>query len=128
MLLGVQRAEQQKNGVGQTKKTKKGEKSGSKVGSHIRRPVFALVYFSDRFNEQRRFSQCRGPILQTGLPDFFVQYTNKGENVQKYIPQNIPNSQKNISNGCKIHQMSIKYTNIFLCKALQNLTKLQFLA
>jgi hypothetical protein len=24
--------------------------------------------------------------------------------------------------------MSIKYTNIFLCKALQNLTKLQFLA
>jgi hypothetical protein len=32
-----------------------------------------------------------------------------------------------ISNGCKIDQMSIIYSNIFHCKALQNLPKCRFL-
>jgi hypothetical protein len=33
----------------------------------------------------------------------------------------------NISNGRKIDQMFIKYTNIFHCKTFQNLPKLEFL-
>jgi hypothetical protein len=34
---------------------------------------------------------------------------------------------QNILNGCKIDQISIKYTNIFLCKTLQKLPKFGFL-
>jgi hypothetical protein len=40
---------------------------------------------------------------------------------QKYTKQ-----QYNISNGRKIDQMFIKYTNIFHCKTLQNLPNLDF--
>jgi hypothetical protein len=36
-------------------------------------------------------------------------------------------AQENIPNGSKIDQMAITYTNIFHCKALQNLPKLGFL-
>jgi hypothetical protein len=46
----------------------------------------------------------------------------------KNIPndQKIPNDHKSIPNGSKIEEMSIKFTNIFYCKTLQNLPKLAF--
>jgi hypothetical protein len=51
-------------------------------------------------------------LCTSGLPDFSgCGYTKR--------PQNIPN-------GCKIDQMAINYTNIFHCKALQNLPKVGF--
>jgi hypothetical protein len=39
----------------------------------------------------------------------------------------IPEWQQNIPNGSKIDEMSVKFTNIFYCKSLQNLPKLAFL-
>jgi hypothetical protein len=55
---------------------------------------------------------------------FFLQHTKTGKIYQittKYTkcPQSVPNT-------CKIDQMSIKYTNIFLCKTLQKLPKFGF--
>jgi hypothetical protein len=35
--------------------------------------------------------------------------------------------QQNMANGRKIYQMGMNYTNIFLCKILQNLPKFEFL-
>jgi hypothetical protein len=64
-------------------------------------------------------------ILGPGLPDFSWHNTPKRDTYTK-IPQNIPNGNKMCCvNGRKIdHQMATKYTNIFHCKALQNLPKL----
>jgi hypothetical protein len=56
---------------------------------------------------------------------FLVQFPNTGENVPKY--QKYTKQPSNRSNGRKIDQMSIIYTNIFQCKALRNLPKLGFL-
>jgi hypothetical protein len=51
--------------------------------------------------------RCRRlPLQKQGCQIFLVQYTKTG---------------KNISNGHKIDLMSIKYTNIFYCKTVQNL-------
>jgi hypothetical protein len=54
-----------------------------------------------------------------GCQIFLGATYQNGKNVPKW-PQNIPN-------GCKIDEMSIKFTNIFYCKTLQNLPKLEFL-
>jgi hypothetical protein len=56
---------------------------------------------------------------------FVTQYTKTGENIPNYY--NITKWPLNIPNGRKIFQMTIKYTNIFHSKALQDLPKLGFL-
>jgi hypothetical protein len=58
--------------------------------------------------------------MGAGLPDF--SWYNKPQNMEKYTKWTY-----NIPNGHKIYQMVIKYTNIFFCKALQNLPKVGFL-
>jgi hypothetical protein len=58
------------------------------------------------------FVMCRAARL------FLVQHTKTGENIpdgQKILPNG-----KNMHNGRKIFQTVVKYTNIFLFKALQN--------
>jgi hypothetical protein len=60
-----------------------------------------------------------------GCQSFLGAIYQKG----KYIPNyhTIYKMSINISNGCKIDQMSIKYTSSFHCKTLPNLPKLRFL-
>jgi hypothetical protein len=53
---------------------------------------------------------------------FLVQNTKTGEKIPKYHKYN--NRTQNISNGRKIDQMSIKYTNILHFKTLQNVPKI----
>jgi hypothetical protein len=52
-----------------------------------------------------------------------TKYQN-GENIPNY--HEMAKWYQNIPNGCNIFQMTIKCTNIFLSKALQNLPKLGF--
>jgi hypothetical protein len=54
---------------------------------------------------------------------FLTQYTKWGKITQ--LPHYV--IAKNIPDGCKIFQMTIKSTNIFNSKALQNLPNLGFL-
>jgi hypothetical protein len=56
---------------------------------------------------------------------FLTQYTKTVKKRQTY--QNITKWPWNIPDDNKIFQMTVKYTNMFLCKALQNLPKLGFL-
>jgi hypothetical protein len=63
---------------------------------------------------------------RAGLPVFsWTQYTKMVKKLPNY--HNITKWPQNISHGRKIFQMTIKYTNIFNSKALQNLPKLEFL-
>jgi hypothetical protein len=55
-----------------------------------------------------------------------TKYQNGGKCTK--LPQNTPKGHKILANGRKIDQTSIKYANIFHCKALQSLPKLRFLA
>jgi hypothetical protein len=57
---------------------------------------------------------------------FFIQYTKTRENIPNYILQHYQMAIK-IPNGCKIFQMTIKYTSIFHSKAFQNLPRLEIL-
>jgi hypothetical protein len=59
--------------------------------------------------------------VRAGLPDFPLNNIPKGENI--YIPNylSITEWSWNIQTDRKIYQMTIKYTNIFHSKALQNL-------
>jgi hypothetical protein len=59
------------------------------------------------------------------MPDFWGTTYQNGKNTKG--PQNVSNGIiYNIMHGSKIDQMAIKYTNIFHCKTLQNLTKMGF--
>jgi hypothetical protein len=61
-----------------------------------------------------------------GLPDFsWYKIPKWGKMYQVTTKYN--KWAQHILNGRKIDQMVIKYTNIFLCKTLQNLPKLGFL-
>jgi hypothetical protein len=53
--------------------------------------------------------------FKAGLTDF--SWYNKPK------PEKYTKSPTNIRNGRKIHQIAIKYTNIFHCKTLKNLPK-----
>jgi hypothetical protein len=66
-----------------------------------------------------------GPLTAAGLPDLVTVYQN-GENFTK-LPQHYLMAMKYIPDVFKIFQMTIKCTNIFNSKALQNLPKLVFL-
>jgi hypothetical protein len=57
----------------------------------------------------------------------FLGTIYQNEETYTKLPQNIPNGHKITSNGRKIDQICIKYTNILHCKTLQILPKLQFL-
>jgi hypothetical protein len=70
---------------------------------------------------------CVGALIfggfQAGLPD--LSCYNKPKLGKLYqITRNYTKFPLNMANGRKIYQMDIKYTNIFHCKALQNLPKI----
>jgi hypothetical protein len=56
---------------------------------------------------------------------FLLQLTKMGKIYQ--ITRKNTKCQQNMANRRKIYQMGMKYTNIFLCKILQNLPKFEFL-
>jgi hypothetical protein len=64
--------------------------------------------------------------IRSGLPDFSWYNVPKRGKIYQII---IKYSEwlQNIQNCRKIDQMAIKYTNIFHCKTLQSLPKLEFL-
>jgi hypothetical protein len=77
------------------------------------------------------------PWADPGLPDFWGTTYQNGEKIDqrttKYTkellnipkePQNIPKDYKIYQKVYKIYQRTIKYTNIFHCKTLQNLPKM----
>jgi hypothetical protein len=66
-----------------------------------------------------------GKLLEAPLPDFSWYKIPKREK----LPNNHKYSKwpKSIPNGCKMFQLIIKYTGIFHCKALQNISALGFL-
>jgi hypothetical protein len=78
-----------------------------------------IIFFSDQCDGQRPVLQREFPprgelwSLGVGFPDF-----------SWYV---IPKLEKNVPNGHKMSQMSIKYINIFQSKALKYLPKLGFL-
>jgi hypothetical protein len=64
--------------------------------------------------------------LGTGLPDFYWYKIHKqGETYQNTM--NYTKCPQNITKDRKMGLVSIKYTNIFHCKTLQNLPKFAFL-
>jgi hypothetical protein len=61
-------------------------------------------------------------MFQPGLPDFsLLQNTKTGKNIQ--ITTNYTKCPWNLTKDRKMDQVSIKYTNIFRCKTVQNLPK-----
>jgi hypothetical protein len=70
--------------------------------------------------EKKSFRHC-----QKGCQIFLDTIFQNGEKLPN--AHNITNSTSSIPNGLKTFQRTIKYTNIFHSKALQNLPKLGFL-
>jgi hypothetical protein len=71
----------------------------------------------------RKPCRCARRYMPTSrVARFFLVQTTKWRKYTK-IPRSIPNVNKNIT---VIDQVSIKYTNIFHCKTLQNLPKFGF--
>jgi hypothetical protein len=65
-------------------------------------------------------------LPQVGLPDFSWYMIPKPEKMYQG-EHKLYQMVKNVPNVCKIFQRAIKYINIFQSKALQKLTKLEFL-
>jgi hypothetical protein len=87
--------------------------------------VVLMSHVLDRFQRLFSFSFfLRGP--STRVARFFLtQNTKSGENVPQMYHK-VTKWPWNISNGCNMFQMGIKYTNIFHSKGLQNLPNLGF--
>jgi hypothetical protein len=80
----------------------------------------------------------RIPSLSFFIADNFVCKSNwvqgcqiflgtKYQNGEKYTKLHTTKCTLSIPNGCKIHQMCVKYTNALHCKTLQKLPKFGFL-
>jgi hypothetical protein len=69
---------------------------------------------------------CKISSFRPGLPDFSRNSIPKQGKIYQIITA-LPSSFKNLPNGGKIFQMTLKYTNIFHSKVLQNLPNLDFL-
>jgi hypothetical protein len=79
-----------------------------------------LTNFINKFIERKKIGKFVARVARF----VFTQYTKRRENIPNY--HNITKWPKYITNGCKIFQMTVKYTSIFHSKALKNLPKLGF--
>jgi hypothetical protein len=79
----------------------------------------------DQFSFEMCIQSKGGFVGKTRLPDLSWYNIPKWKKYQ--ITIKYTQWPQNISNGCKIDEMAMKYTNIYHCKFLQNLPKLGFL-
>jgi hypothetical protein len=95
-------------------------------------PIFCLRRVSEEkvnIFATRKKSKIKVPGngSSTGLPDFSWYETPKWEKYTKMTTRYTKSIKIYEMAVCKIDQIVIKFTNIFLCKTLQNLPKLEFL-
>jgi hypothetical protein len=70
-------------------------------------------------------SEVRVSLVLARVARFFLVQHTKTENIYQMTTK-YTKRPKSTPNGCKIDQMSIKYTNIFHCKTLKNYPNLDF--
>jgi hypothetical protein len=100
------------------------EKTAQPVSADFKLPVNALETF---LSGQVDWPTSQVEPRATRVARYFsVQQNKTGKNIYQ-ITKQYTKCPYNKSNVRKIDQMSIKYTNVFHCKALPNLPKLRFL-